>query len=102
MNALARVAWIIGCLMASLVVSWLVWELFVEGQAYQCTDAGTLSLGPWMSADTHRSAGDRIQPGWTWDRVILARRLCLLSFVVLWFAGSKIVLRVFRHDENAG
>jgi hypothetical protein len=101
MSTFRKVAWIIGCLVASLLVTWLLWELFVEGTVYRCTDAGTLSLGPWMSVDSHQSAGDRIQSGWTWERVTLIRRVCLFAFVALWLGGSRIALRLFRHHENA-
>ncbi len=102
MSAFAKAGSMAGGLVLSLVVTWFAWELFVEGRAYDCTDAGTLSLGPWTSIYTHESAGDRIQPGWTWERVILARRVCLLAFLALWFAGSKLVLRVIDHHEKTG
>jgi len=102
MGTFTKVASVVGCLIASLIVTGLVWESFVNGRAFRCTDECTLSLGPWTSIDTHQSAGDCIQPGWTWERLSLVRRVCLLDFIALWFGGSRILFRVFRRHENAG
>jgi hypothetical protein len=87
---------ILGCLIASLVVTWFAWEILIEGRAFHCTDEGTFSLGFWMNIDTHQSAGDRIQQGWTWEKLTFARRAYQLAFLTLWFAGSALAFRRFR------
>jgi hypothetical protein len=49
-----------------------------------------------MSADTHESAGDQIQPGWTWDRLRTVNRLYKLAFLALGIGGSMVATRIIR------
>ena len=97
------IATVVGCLLASLLITWLVWEMQIDGRAFRCTDAGTftLSLGFWTSADMHQSAGDQIQPGWTWEKVGAANGFYKLAFFVLWIGGSMVALRLFHRTPKA-
>src|SRR5438094_6813899 len=103
MRTFLRAVSVAGCLLASLVITWLVWETCIDGRAFRCVDAGpfTLSLGFWTTIETHQSAGDRILPGWTWEKLMLTRRAYELAFLALWFAGSSLALRAVRRHENA-
>ncbi len=89
-----------GCLVASLLVTWAVWEIQIDGRAFHCTDAGpfTLSVAFWTSANLHQSAGDQIQPGWTWDKVAVVNGYYELAFFALWVAGSMESFR-FIHKR---
>ena len=80
----------VGCLLASLLVTWLVWEIGIDGRAFHCTDAGTLSLGFWTNAETHQSAGDQIQPGWTWEKLAEVNGFYKLAFFALWIGSSMV------------
>src|SRR5438270_6401175 len=83
----------------SFVITWLAWEMRIEGRAFDCIDSipWIPSDGFWTSIDTHQSAGDRIRPGWTWDELRRTRRAYRLSFVVIAVAGSALCLRIVRH-----
>jgi hypothetical protein len=99
MRLFLRALSVVGCLLASLLITWLVWETQIDGRAFRCTDGGpfSLSLGFWTSIDTHQSAGDPILPGWTWEKLRLTRRAYEVAFLALWIAGSALVFRVLRH-----
>lgn len=92
------IATVVGCFLASLVITWLVREVQINGRAFSCTDSGpfTLSLGFWTSAATHQSAGDQIQPGWTWEKVEAVNGFYKLAFFALWIGGSLVALRLIR------
>jgi hypothetical protein len=88
-------------LVISLVVTWFVWETLIYERAFHCIDGG-LSLAFWTSADVHRSAGDIIQPGWTWEKVKMVNGIFMAAFYALWFIGSVIgfyILLRFNEDE---
>src|SRR5882724_8728707 len=91
---------VVGCALASLVVTWLVWEISIDGQAFHCTDAGTLSLGFWTSADIHQPAGDQIQPGWTWEKVAVVNGFYKLAFFALWIGGSMAALHLIHRTPS--
>lgn len=74
-------------LLVSLVITWLAWECFIPGRAFRCLDAG-FDVGFWMSAETHRSAGDEILPGWTWERLDRVSDEYKLAFLALWMGAS--------------
>jgi len=84
----------LACLLASLAVTWLVWELAIDGSAFRCTDAGTLSDAFWTSASMHESAGDQIAPGWTWEKLAFVNRLYKVAFFLLWIGGTAVVSRL--------
>ena len=84
----------LGCLFGSLAITWLVWELAIDGRAFRCTDAGTLSLAFWTSAATHEAAGDQIAPGWTWEKLSLVNWLYKVAFVFLWMGGTAVLSRI--------
>jgi hypothetical protein len=94
MNLTFKIGAVFSCLLAALLITWVVWEVSVDGKAFRCSDEGTLSLGFWTSAETHKSAGDRIQPGWTWERVSRVNALYKLGFLALWIGGSVVALRL--------
>jgi hypothetical protein len=86
-------------LAVSLVVTWFVWEATIYERAFHCTDDG-LDIAFWMSADTHESAGDIIQPGWTWDEVRTVNRMFMISFYALGLGGGWLLFRIlYRKDE---
>ena len=103
MRIAVTIAAVVGCLLASLLITWLVWETQIDGRAFRCTDAGpfTLSLGFWTSAETHQSAGDQIAPGWTWEKVAEVNGFYKLAFFALWIGGSMVASRVIRQTLRA-
>jgi hypothetical protein len=94
MRLTSKILWSVGCLLASLFITWLAWEMAIDGRAFHCTDAGTLSLAFWTNAETHRSAGDLIQPGWTWEKLGFVNQLYTAAFLVLWVSGSMLSSRL--------
>src|SRR5258707_6009631 len=84
-----------GSLVLSLLLSWFAWEMLIPERAFHCTDDG-LSIAFWQSADTHRSAGDKILPGWTWEKINLVNNLYEFAFFALWFGGSVVSFRASR------
>lgn len=99
MKALATiglaVATICASLLVSLVVTWLAYELFVPERAFHCNDGGVPSAF-WTSADTHRTAGDRILPGWTWEKLRLVNNIYEFAFFGLWMGGAVGSFRISR------
>jgi hypothetical protein len=93
MRVAIKMTVVVGCLLASLLSTWLVWEISIDGRAFHCTDEGTLSLGFWTSAETHQSAGDRIQAGWTWEKLSRVNAFYKLAFLALWIGGSMLACR---------
>jgi hypothetical protein len=83
------------CGVMLLFITWCAWELHIEGRAYRCTDDG-ISLAYWESADLHRSAGDPILPGWTWEKLEAVNWVYRLSFVALWVGSSTVGFRIIR------
>lgn len=88
-------------LVASLVITWLAWECVVPGRAFQCRDDG-FDIGFWMCAETHRSAGDTILPGWTWEKVQRVNGEYGLAFVVIWLVSSFVSFRFARSMFEQG
>ena len=82
-------------LLASLLFTWCVWEFLVSGTAFECMDDG-IDIGFWMSADTHRSAGDKVLPGWTWEKVEAVNGVFRLGFLTLWVGASFVSFRVLK------
>jgi hypothetical protein len=85
----------IGSLVIALIVTWLAWELWIPERAFHCTDDG-LSIGFWQSTDTHRTAGDKILPGWTWKKMGLLNNVYEAAFFVLRIGGGVVAFRVSR------
>jgi hypothetical protein len=88
-------------LVVALVVTWLAWELCIPERAFHCTDDG-ISLGFWTSANLHETAGDKILPGWTWERLSLVNHIYKGAFFALWIGGgvggfliSRTILREY-------
>lgn len=88
-------------LFASLVITWLTWECLVPGRAFQCRDDG-FDSGFWVSAETHRSAGDSILPGWTWENVQRVNGDYKLAFVAIWLSASFVSFRFARSMLEQG
>jgi hypothetical protein len=82
-------------LMVSLVITWMAWELFVSGRAFQCTDSG-FDAAFWTSAGTHQSAGDIILPGWTWEKLRLVNGIYTIVFFGLWILGTIVPWRIAK------
>jgi hypothetical protein len=77
----------------SLAVTWFVWEMLIYERAFHCIDGG-LSLAFWTSASIHQSAGDIIQPGWTWEKLKIVNGIFKAAFYALWLCGSVIGFRI--------
>jgi hypothetical protein len=86
-------------LVASLVITWFVWEILIYERAFHCIDGG-LSIAFWMSADTHESAGDIILPGWTWEKLKLVNGAFMMAFYALWISGSVMGYRILHKECN--
>jgi hypothetical protein len=87
-------------LAGALVITWLAWEVLIPGKAFQCRDDG-FDIGFWTSAETHRSAGDNILPGWTWERLEHVNNAYKLAFVAIWMGcsfGSFRFLNSILHE----
>src|SRR5437867_11949205 len=86
------------CVIASFVITWLVWEMRIEGRGFDCIDSipWIPADGFWTSIDTHESARDRIRPGWTWDELRRTRRAYEFAFVIIAVAGSALCFQVVR------
>jgi uncharacterized membrane protein YraQ (UPF0718 family) len=82
-------------LLVSLVVTWLAYELLIPERAFHCNDGG-IPAAFWTSADTHRTAGDKILPGWTWERLRLVNNTYELAFFGLSIAGAVVSFRISR------
>lgn len=86
-------------LVLAAVFTWFVWEAMMTDRAFHCNDIG-LSLAFWTGADIHKSAGDTIAPGWTWEKVGTVNDIFKLAFYSLWLGGSVIGFRIlYRKDD---
>jgi TRAP-type C4-dicarboxylate transport system permease small subunit len=99
MKALTTIVLVIiaslACLVAALFITWLVWEMQITERAFHCTDDG-LSIAFWTSAETHEAAGDKILPGWTWEKLKAVNRIYEFAFFTLWIGGSVVAFRGIR------
>jgi hypothetical protein len=102
MKTIFAIGSVLASVVASFVITWLVWEMGIEGRAFDCIDSipWIPSDGFWTSIDTHQSAGDRLRPGWTWDELRRTRRAYQLAFVVISVAGSALSLRILRRISH--
>ena len=82
----------LACLVLSLFITWFAWEIQIDGTAFRCNDDG-LSIAFWQSANTHEAAGDKIMPGWTWQKVSFVNGIYELCFFALWIGGSIAAFR---------
>ena len=71
----------------------------LETRAFQCTD-GMEGIF-WGSIDSHRIAGDRVSPGWTWEQVRAAQIVYYVSFITLWLAIAAAPALLLRKESNA-
>ena len=90
----------LGCLIPSLFITWLVWEMQIDGRVFRCTDAGFFSSAFWLSAETHKSAGDKILAGWTWEKLELVNTIYQSAFFVLWLGGTTVAFGILRASAN--
>lgn len=67
---------------ASAVLTVLAWNVLAERRAIQCTDAAIGTY--WESLETHRRAGDLVNPGWTWERLASVQRVYKVGFYGVW------------------
>jgi hypothetical protein len=93
-KVLAATGIVLSCLCATFFITWLVWHMQIHEKAFHCIDDG-LSIGFWESAEAHQRAGDKILPGWTWEKLQMTNRIYLLAFFFLWIAGSILGVRAF-------
>jgi hypothetical protein len=93
LNILVFIGAMTASLVIALVVTWLAWELCIPERAFHCTDVG-ISLGFWTSANLHETAGDKILPGWTWERLSLVNSIYKGAFFALWIGGGVGAFRI--------
>ncbi len=79
----------------AFVVTWVAWELWIPERAFHCTDDG-LSIAFWQSADIHRTAGDKILPGWTWEKLGCVNNIYMGAFLALWVGGGVGAFHISR------
>ncbi len=79
---------------ASTVITVSAWNVTVESKGFQCTD----SMGPlstyWGDMDTHARWGDTLSPGWTWEKLKVARTICIIAFFSLWAVSTAMLFRI--------
>jgi hypothetical protein len=68
----------------SYVVTMVAWN-FIEPLMFRCWDDVPFILIA-ESIDTHRLAGDKLCPGWTWEEAKMVKLIYWVSFLSLWFA----------------
>src|SRR5438105_9429037 len=91
---------ILSVLAVGFISTWFVWETQISERAFHCTEEGCLSIGFWMSPETHQAAGDKIMPGWTWEKVAVVRRLYQAAFLSLSLAGAVAAFRIWKLDTD--
>jgi hypothetical protein len=78
---------VFGGLVFSTIITLAVWNIQIEGRAFQCNDGPGLGAF-WADVDTHRGAGDTISPGWTWEKLKIVRIDYEIAFYSLWSLTS--------------
>jgi hypothetical protein len=78
----------IGGLLFSLFVTMVAWNIQIEHHALQCIDIGFGSF--FVNMDTHQAAGDSVSPGWTWEKLRVARTAYEVAFFSIWFASAGV------------
>jgi uncharacterized membrane protein YraQ (UPF0718 family) len=81
--------------LVSLAVTWLAYELLIPERAFHCNHVG-IPDAFWTSADTRRTAGDKILPGWTWEKLRLVNNIYEVAFFGLSIAGAVVSFRISR------
>ena len=86
------------CVLFGAVVSGIVtmisWGVRIEDRAFHCWDIGFGSY--WTDIDLHKSAGDTISSGWTWERIKTVRLHYIEAFWLLWTAISFILFWIIH------
>ena len=90
-------AWV--SLLASFLVVTMVWNVWVEGRAFRCTDAAGVGMF-WTDLHEHRAAGDPVSPGWTWDQIGRRQRTYEWSFAALWISGGILLYFLLRGSRT--
>jgi hypothetical protein len=80
-------------LIASLVITWVVWRIQITDKAFHCTDDNV--SGFWCDMDTHRDSGDTLLSTWTWGELKIVRIIYEIVFYILWIGGGLLVFRMF-------
>ena len=94
-----------GGLFISLLITLLVWNVQIEGRAFQCTDDVGFGLF-WEKLSNHERAGDKLSSGWTWQKLRVARLAYTTTFYLIWVAsalsiGQTLQRRVGRTKFSA-
>src|SRR4051812_17388785 len=84
----------LGGLVFSIIITVAVWNIQIEGKAFQCNDGPGLGAF-WINMVTHRGAGDTVSPGWTWDKLQAVRIDYEIAFYLIWFLCSSGAYLVF-------
>jgi len=86
-------------LLCSFLLTCLGWNMLIERKAFHCTDDG-LPFDFWTSIETHRGAGDRLGPGWTWAKLEAAQIAFQTAFFTVWFAGGFCFLKLVPKEPE--
>jgi len=95
-----------GALFSSLITI-TVWGIQIEPREFQCTDGitGWPFDSYWTAMADHRSAGDSLSVGWTWDMLENVREIYIASFYMLWMVSTlipfRLILRMNRRPKTA-
>jgi hypothetical protein len=98
MNALTKFMLFVACALGGVVLATVItvgaWQVQIEPRAFRCWDDVGIFDTYWDSIDAHRSAGDKISPGWTWDEIKTTRESYIGAFYLIWAASSLIPFRL--------
>lgn len=86
--------WMLCAAIVSLVVTGGSWGMRIEDWAYHCNDIGFGFY--WTDMDAHKSAGDTIYPGWTWEKLKAVRLHYIEAFWLILGLLSAIPFLVWK------
>jgi hypothetical protein len=87
-------------LLASIFITWILWQLQITEKAFHCTD-DNLS-GFWVSMDTHQGAGDTVMAGWTWEELKVVRMIYEVTFFTFWIGGGMLAFWILQRLFKSG
>jgi hypothetical protein len=71
------------------IVTMISWGVRIEDRAFHCWDIGFGSY--WTDIDLHKTAGDTISSGWTWEQIETVRIHYLEAFWLLCAVMASIL-----------
>jgi hypothetical protein len=76
------------------IVTIVIWDVCIEDRAFHCYDIGFGSY--WTDIDLHKSAGDTIFSGWTWEQLKTVRLHYIGTFWLLWAVMASILFWIIH------